>query len=41
MKKSKCFFCENDATHSDVVLNNKDFIVADVCLNHFSVSLSS
>ena len=40
MKKIKCFFCEDDATHYDVVLNNKDFIVADVCLKHLSISLS-
>jgi len=41
MKKSKCFFCENDATHYDVVVNDSDYIVADVCLKHLSVALVS
>lgn len=38
MNKSKCFFCEKDATHFDVVVDHADYIVADVCLGHLSVS---
>jgi len=41
MKKSKCFFCENDATHYDIVVEHQDYIVADVCLNHLSMGLIS
>lgn len=41
MKKSKCFFCEKDATHYDVVVNHKEYIVADVCFNHLSMGLVS
>jgi hypothetical protein len=41
MKKSKCFFCQKDATHYDVVVNRDDFIIADVCLDHLSMGLIS
>ena len=41
MQKSKCFFCENDATHFDVVVNHSAYIVADVCLTHLSMGLVS
>lgn len=41
MKKSKCFFCENDATHYDIVVDHSKYIVADVCLIHLSIGLVS
>ena len=41
MKKIKCFFCEKEATHYDVVVNYGDYVVADVCLIHLSISLSA
>jgi len=41
MNKSKCFFCEKDATHYDVVVDHADYIVADVCLDHLSMGLVS
>ena len=41
MNESKCFFCEKGATHYDVVVDNLKYIVADVCLTHLSVALSS
>ena len=41
MKKSKCFFCELDATHYDIVVDHADFVIADVCLNHLSMGLIS
>ena len=41
MEKSKCFFCSKDATHFDIVVNHEDYIVADVCISHLSMSLSS
>jgi hypothetical protein len=41
MERSKCFFCEQDATHYDVVVKHADFIVADVCLDHLSIGLTS
>lgn len=41
MKSGKCFYCQKDATHFDTVVNNKDYIVADVCLDHLAVGLSS
>lgn len=41
MKTSKCFFCEKDATHYDVVVEHEKYIVADVCLNHLSMSLTA
>lgn len=41
MDKPKCFFCDKQATHYDVVLAHADFVVADVCFNHLSVGLSA
>ena len=41
MKKNKCFFCEKDATHYDVVVNHSEYVVADVCLDHLSIGLVS
>lgn len=41
MKQYKCFFCDKTATHYDVVLNNSDYVVADVCLDHLSMGLVS
>ena len=41
MKKTKCFFCEEDATHYDVVINNSDYKIADVCFTHLSLGLVS
>jgi hypothetical protein len=40
-KKQLCHFCEKEATHFDIVLNQADFIVADVCLDHLSMGLVS
>ena len=36
MNKTKCFFCDQEATYYDVVVNDDNYIVADVCSNHFS-----
>lgn len=41
MNKSKCFFCEKDATHYDIVVSHAKFVVADVCLDHLSMGLIS
>jgi len=41
MNKNKCFFCEEEATHFDIVVNHSEFIVADVCLEHLSMGLVS
>lgn len=41
MKKHKCFFCEKEALYYDVVLNNKDYIIADVCQDHMSIEFVS
>jgi hypothetical protein len=41
MEKSKCFFCDKDATHFDVVVNHAEYIFADVCLGHLSMGLVS
>lgn len=41
MNRSKCFFCEKDATHYDVVINHEDYVVADVCFDHLSMGLVS
>lgn len=41
MKKSKCYFCEEEATHYDVVVNHAEWVVADVCLAHLSMGLVS
>lgn len=41
MNKSKCFFCKEDATHYDIVVDHAEYIVADVCLVHLSMSLVS
>ena len=39
MEKYKCFFCDQEATHYDIVVSHAQFIVADVCLNHLSMGL--
>ena len=41
MKKVKCFFCEKDATHYDIVVDHAEYVVADVCLTHLSMALNS
>jgi hypothetical protein len=41
MKKTKCFFCDKDATHFDIVVNHEKYIVADVCFVHLSMGLVS
>jgi hypothetical protein len=41
MNKSKCFFCDQEATHYDVVVDHSDYIIADVCFKHYSVALIS
>lgn len=41
MNKSKCFFCDKSATHYDVVLNSREYLIADVCLDHLSMGLVS
>lgn len=41
MKKNKCFFCEKDATYYDVVIDNSEYIIADVCFTHLSMGLVS
>lgn len=41
MKKTKCFFCEKDATHFDIVIDHNEYTFADVCLSHLSMGLIS
>jgi len=41
MNKYKCFFCDKPATHYDVVLDRREYLVADVCLDHLSMGLVS
>ena len=41
MKSGKCFYCDNDALYFDVILDNQEYIIADVCGNHLKVGLSS
>ena len=41
MNKYKCFFCDDEATHYDVVIDHADYIVADVCFKHLSMGLVS
>ena len=41
MNNAKCFFCDKDATHYDVVVDQAEYIVADVCLDHLSMGLVS
>ncbi len=41
MKISKCFLCDKEAIYYDVVLNNSEYIIADVCQDHFSVEFVS
>ena len=41
MKNTKCFYCNNDAIYYDVVQNNNDYVIADVCDKHMVVGLSS
>lgn len=41
MKSGSCVYCEQDAKYFDIVLNNDDYIVADVCEDHLEMGLSS
>lgn len=41
MTKYKCFFCDKDATHYDIVVNHAEYVVADVCFDHLSMGLVS
>ena len=41
MNRSKCFFCDKDATHFDIVVDHADYIGADVCFGHLSMGLVS
>lgn len=41
MTAGKCFYCEEDAVYFDVIMNNDEYIIADVCFNHLKMGLSS
>jgi hypothetical protein len=41
MKKTNCFFCDKEAIYYDVVVDNDEYIVADVCSKHNSVEFVS
>jgi hypothetical protein len=41
MNKTKCFFCDNEAAYLDVVVKHADYLVADVCMKHLDMGLSS
>jgi len=41
MEKSKCFYCDKIAVFYDVVLNKDEYIISDVCSDHFSVEFVS
>lgn len=37
----KCFYCDQDALYHDIVVDKENYIIADVCKKHFSVSYVS
>jgi hypothetical protein len=41
MSKTKCFFCDEEAMYYDVVIQHEEYIIADVCPKHFTISLVS
>jgi len=41
MAAGKCFYCKKDAIYFDVIMDNDEYIVADVCLDHLKMGLSS
>lgn len=41
MKPGQCFYCENDAAYFDVIMDDEEYIVADVCIDHLKMGLSS
>jgi hypothetical protein len=41
MKSGKCVYCEKDAKYFDVILDNEEYIIADVCDHHLKMGLSS
>ena len=41
MNQSKCFYCDNDASYFDVIMDNEEYLVADVCMDHLKMGLSS
>jgi hypothetical protein len=41
VKSGDCFFCNQKATHYDVIVDHSDYVIADVCLDHLSMGLVS
>jgi hypothetical protein len=41
MKSGKCFYCDKDAAYFDVIMDNNDYLIADVCIDHLKMGLSS
>ena len=39
--KEKCFYCENEAEYSQLVGDENNYIVAEVCKKHLTMGLSS
>ncbi len=41
MQSGKCFYCDKDAAYFDVIMDDEDYIIADVCIDHLKMGLSS
>jgi len=41
MNQSKCFYCDNNAAYFDVIMDDEEYLVADVCMDHLKLGLSS
>ena len=41
MNPGQCFYCDNDAAYFDVIMDDEDYLIADVCINHLKMGLSS
>lgn len=41
MNQSKCFYCDKTAAYFDVIMDDEEYLVADVCMDHLKMGLSS
>ena len=41
MNAGKCFYCDKDASYFDVIMDKNEYLVADVCIDHLKMGLSS
>ena len=41
MNPGKCFYCDKEASYFDVIMDDENYMIADVCIDHLKMGLSS